>query len=128
MSSVISFSRRWPGPTASRRERGLAAVLGNAELYVGVLARFATGQELAALRTALGAGRRADAERAAHSMRGAASTLGHDAIAALAGEAEVRLRGADDAAVSTALVADLLGPIEAHFSALAAVAETHVAP
>ena len=109
-------------------ERGLAAVLGNAELYVGVLARFATGQELAALRTALGAGRRADAERAAHSMRGAASTLGHDAIAALAGEAEVRLRGADDAAVSTALVADLLGPIEAHFSALAAVAETHVAP
>jgi two-component system sensor histidine kinase/response regulator len=101
-------------------ERGVRAVLGRVELYVGVVRRFAAGAELAALRGALADGRAADAQRAAHSMRGAAGTLGHDALAALATSVEDRLRDAGGTGVGRAAFDGELDAMQQHFSALTA--------
>jgi two-component system sensor histidine kinase/response regulator len=67
--------KRVPGLDA---DDGLRRVLGKREAYVGLLRTFASGQAGApeAIRAALAEGRRADAERAAHTLKGVAGSIG----------------------------------------------------
>jgi two-component system sensor histidine kinase/response regulator len=87
---------------------GLRRTGSNAKRYKTLLSRFAQ-QEAGAvdtMRTALAMGDAATAERAAHSLKGAAGTLGAAALSSIAGEAEtaIRLRqSADDALKSLAV-------------------------
>ena len=66
---------------------GLRRVLGKREAYVGLLRTFASGQAGApeAIRAALAEGRRADAERAAHTLKGVAGSIGARAAAGRGG-------------------------------------------
>jgi two-component system sensor histidine kinase/response regulator len=73
---------------------GLRRVLGRQEAYVGLLRRFARAQADAfeQIRTALADGRRADAERAAHTLKGVAGSIGARRLQREAGEVEAALR------------------------------------
>ena len=77
--------------------------LGNKrERYEALLRKFAEKQSgsVAAVRTALAAGDRAAAERELHSLRGAAGSLGINAIAETAAECERTLREGGDVEAS----------------------------
>ncbi len=89
---------------------GLKRTGGNPRRYELLLRKFAEQQSatIAAMREALSAGDRATAERAAHSLKGAAGTLGASALSEAAAKAETAVKtghGVDDAvpALSTAL-------------------------
>jgi len=87
---------------------GLRRTGSNAKRYKTLLSRFAQ-QEAGAvdtMRTALAMGDAATAERAAHSLKGAAGTLGAAALSSIAGEAETAIRlgqRADDVLKSLAV-------------------------
>jgi two-component system sensor histidine kinase/response regulator len=73
---------------------GLRRVLGNQDVYLGLLRRFASSQAQAAIeiRGALTDGRRADAERVAHTLKGVAGSIGARQLQREAGEVEAALR------------------------------------
>jgi len=85
---------------------GLRRVLGKREAYVGLLRTFASGQAGApeAIRAALAGGRKADAERAAHTLKGVAGSIGAQELQAQAGAVEAALRGDAPSAEVSALV------------------------
>ncbi|APW38937.1 hypothetical protein RD110_18435 [Rhodoferax koreense] len=72
---------------------GLRRVLHKRDAYEGLLRKFVDGQAdaVAHARTALAQGRQMDAERAMHTLKGTAATIGAAALAALAGQAEMAL-------------------------------------
>jgi two-component system sensor histidine kinase/response regulator len=72
---------------------GMRRVLGRREVYVGLLRRFA-GQAgaIREIRTALADGRRDEAERGAHTLKGVAGTIGAGQLQREAGEVEAALR------------------------------------
>ena len=73
---------------------GLARCRGDRALYASLLRKFANGQRDACPRIhkALRDGQYDDAERDAHTLRGVASSIGANAIAAVAAQLETRLR------------------------------------
>ena len=73
---------------------GLRRVLGRHEAYVGLLRRFAHTQADAfeQIRAALADGRRADAERGAHTLKSVAGSIGARQLQREAGEVEAALR------------------------------------
>ena len=76
---------------------GLRRMMGRQEAYVGLLRRFARTQAeiFSEIRTAIADGRRADAERAAHTLKGAAGTIGARELQRLAGDVEAGLHNGD---------------------------------
>ena len=73
---------------------GLRRLLGRREAYVGLLRRFAKGHADATreIRSALAAGRDAEAERVAHTLKGVAGSIGARQLQHDAAELEVALR------------------------------------
>jgi two-component system sensor histidine kinase/response regulator len=73
---------------------GLRRLLGRREAYVDLLRRFAIGQADVArdIRAALTDGRAADAERAAHTLKGVAGTIGAHQLQRQAGDVEAAFR------------------------------------
>jgi two-component system sensor histidine kinase/response regulator len=73
---------------------GLRRLLGRREAYVSLLRRFAIGQAdvMRDIRAALADGRRADAERAAHTLKGVAGSIGARQLQREAGDVEAALR------------------------------------
>jgi len=90
---------------------GLRRVLHKPDRYIAMLRGFVAGQAHAdnEIATALADGRRADAERAAHTLKGLSGNIGADALQAAAATLERAIR--EDAATdeALALVASLLG-------------------
>jgi HPt (histidine-containing phosphotransfer) domain-containing protein len=90
-------------------ERGLAAVLGKTEKYLEFLARLVAyhDEDMARVASHLSTGEGDDAQRLAHTLKGAAAMLGADALAAAAAHLEGLLKthatGLDDAAVAKAI-------------------------
>ncbi len=85
---------------------GLSHAAGKVSLYMDLLSRFAAGQTGAAqaMRAALEGGLREDAERIAHTLKGAAATIGAGAVAQSAEIVETAIRdGAEPDAVITLL-------------------------
>jgi two-component system sensor histidine kinase/response regulator len=85
---------------------GLRRVLGRREAYVELLRRFVIGHADVArdIRAALADGRAADAERAAHTLKGVAGSIGARQLSREAGEVEAALRrGAPPAEVEPLL-------------------------
>jgi two-component system, sensor histidine kinase and response regulator len=97
---------------------GLRRVLGRREAYTGLLRRFALSQAnaFAAIRTALVEGRRADAERAAHTLKGVAGSIGARQLQHEAGEVDAALRGG----ATLMALETLLRPAERTLAALVA--------
>jgi len=97
---------------------GLRRVLGRREAYIGLLRRFALSQPhtFAEIRAALAEGHRADAERAAHTLKGIAGSIGARQLQREAGVVDAALRGG---ATLIELEA-LLGPAERSLDALVA--------
>ncbi|MDP1525191.1 MAG: ATP-binding protein [Rhodocyclaceae bacterium] len=101
--------------------RGLAAVRGKADRYLDLLRRFIAGHvdDTTLIIENIEKGALTDAVRQAHSLKGAAATLGADALAEIAKRVEFALR--DDApGVEMAVRADLEA-LRHEFVALAAV-------
>jgi len=73
---------------------GIRRVLGRRDAYAALLRRFALGHADAIrdIRAALADGRRGDAERGAHTLKGVAGTIGARQLQREAGEVEVALR------------------------------------
>ena len=73
---------------------GLRRLLGRREAYMSLLRRFATGQAgvMRDIRAALADGRRADAERGAHTLKGIAGSIGARQLQREAGDVEAALR------------------------------------
>jgi two-component system, sensor histidine kinase and response regulator len=111
---------------------GMRRVLGRREAYVGLLRRFAAGHasSMRDIRTALADGRRDDAERGAHTLKGVAGTIGAGQLQREAAEVEAALRRG----ATPTEVAPLLDPAERTLEHLvtallrALPAETQVAP
>jgi len=78
--------------------RGVAALRGNAEKYLGLLGRFVESHAnvMARLAARLDEGERDAARRLAHSLKGTAATLGADHLAAMAATLESRLRASPE--------------------------------
>ena len=89
---------------------GLRRVLGRREAYVGLLRRFAVSHAgvMQDIRAALAEGRRDDAERGAHTLKGVAGTLGAHQLQREAGDVEAALRRG----ATPGEVAPLLDPAE----------------
>ena len=97
---------------------GLRRVLDKRPAYESLLRKFTAGQAHAVqtTRTALAAGRRDEALRAMHTLKGTAGTIGATALAALAQRAEEAIAQK----TSPELVEPLLQPVEAACQALVA--------
>jgi len=82
---------------------GLRRVRGRHEVYVGLLRRFAHTQADAfeQIRGAVADGRRADAERGAHTLKGVAGSIGARQLQREAGEVEAALRRGETAELDT---------------------------
>ncbi|AFU46111.1 PAS/PAC sensor hybrid histidine kinase [Acidovorax sp. KKS102] len=95
---------------------GLRRVLDKRPAYEGLLRKFVAGQAHAvqATRTALAAGRHDEAQRAMHTLKGTAGTIGASALAALA----QRVEEAIAQKTSPELIEPLLEPVEAACRAL----------
>ena len=110
--------------------RGVAALHGKAAKYVELLGRFAAvhAEDMTRLAEFLATGDQAAATRMAHSLKGAAGTLGIDRLAEIARRIEFALRDSPQADRET-LNADMEA-IHREFMALAAVlpAPTSAAP
>jgi two-component system, sensor histidine kinase and response regulator len=89
---------------------GLRRLLGRREAYVSLLRRFAIGHVdvMRDIRAALADGRRADAERAAHTLKGVAGSIGAGQLQREAGDVEAALRRG----ATPEEVAPLLDPVE----------------
>ena len=107
---------------------GLRRVLGKREAYVGLLRTFASGQAGApeAIRAALAEGRRADAERAAHTLKGVAGSIGARQLQAEAAAVEAALRRDAPQAEALTLLAPATRTLQALLAALAAVVPPEV--
>lgn len=105
--------RRIPGLDATA---GLRRVLDKRPAYEGLLRKFVAGQAQAvqATRTALAAGLHDEAQRAIHTLKGTAGTIGATALAALAQRAEEAIAQR----ASPELAEPLLEPVEAACQAL----------
>jgi two-component system sensor histidine kinase/response regulator len=94
---------------------------GNQKRYENLLRRFAQqqGNAVDAVREALSSGDTATAERTAHSLKGAASTLGIMAVSEWAAKAELAIQdGKDVDATLTSLSEDLASSVQAIQTAL----------
>jgi two-component system sensor histidine kinase/response regulator len=107
---------------------GLRRVLGRREAYVGLLRTFADGQAAVpdAIRSALADGRKADAERAAHTLKGVAGSIGARQLQAEAAAVEAALRRDAPPAEVSALLAPAATTLEALLAALAVVVPPEV--
>lgn len=78
---------------------GLRIVGGKEDRYVKLLQKFADRQAgtVGEIQSALDAGDSATAERAAHSLKGSASTLGANSLAECAAKAETAIKSRTDA-------------------------------
>jgi two-component system, sensor histidine kinase and response regulator len=105
---------------------GLRRVLGKREAYVGILRRFVSGQAPAPgeIRAALAGDRRTDAERAAHTLKGVAGSIGARDLQALAAAVETAIRGGG----ALAEIEARLAPAEATLVALVAALERALPP
>jgi len=76
---------------------GLRIMGGKADRYAKLLQKFADRQSgiVGEIRAALETGDKATAERAAHSLKGSASTLGANALAERASDAETAIKSGD---------------------------------
>jgi two-component system sensor histidine kinase/response regulator len=97
---------------------GLRRVLGRRAAYFGLLRMFTAGRAAAPaeIRAALTEGRREDAQRAAHSLKGEAGTIGAGALQEQAGQVEAALRRG----ASPEEIEPLLAPVESALEALVA--------
>jgi two-component system sensor histidine kinase/response regulator len=97
---------------------GLRRVLGRRASYLGLLRMFTAGRTSAAaeIRAALTEGRRQDAERAAHSLKGEAGTIGAAMVQEQAGQVEAAVRRG----MSLEEIEPLLTPMETAVAALVA--------
>ena len=91
---------------------GLKRTGGNPRRYEILLRKFAEQQStaIAAMRDALSSGDRATAERTAHSLKGAAGTLGANALSEAAAKAETAIKtghGVDDAVRALSIALEL---------------------
>jgi two-component system, sensor histidine kinase and response regulator len=79
-------------------DAGLKIMGGKADRYAKLLQKFADRQAgtVSDIRSALDAGDKAAAERAAHSLKGSASSLGANALAERAAEAEAAIKSGQD--------------------------------
>jgi two-component system, sensor histidine kinase and response regulator len=105
---------------------GLRRVLNKRATYEGLLRKFVAGQAdaAAAVRAQLSAGQRDDAQRAMHTLKGTAGTIGAAHLAELAQAAEQALaQGQPAAAIET-----LLQPIEAASEGLIAALRSALPP
>jgi PAS domain S-box-containing protein len=109
---------------------GLRRVLGNREAYLGMLRTFASGQKSApdVIRAALGEGRQVDAERAAHTLKGIAGSIGARQLQADAGAVEAALRRGAPAAEVAPLVEGASVTLSRLLGALAAVVPSELEP
>jgi len=109
-------------------EDGLRRVLGKREAYLGLLRTFASGQAGApsVIRAALAEGRKADAERAAHTLKGVAGSIGARQLQAEAGAVEAALRRDAPSAEVSALLDRAAPTLGALLAALAVVVPPEV--
>ena len=86
---------------------------GKRELYERLLRKFADKQAgtVVAVRTALASGDITTAEREVHSLKGAASSLGADALAEAAAKAEQALKAGAENGVALQHLEDFLGTV-----------------
>jgi two-component system sensor histidine kinase/response regulator len=112
-----------PGLDASD---GVRRVLGKRESYVGILRRFVSGQEKVPgeIRAALAEGRRADAERGAHTLKGVAGSIGARDLQGLAAAVETAVRGG----AAVAEIETRLAPAESALVALVAALQRALPP
>ena len=99
---------------------GLRRVLNKREAYEGLLRKFVVGQADAVARTraALADARTGDAERAMHTLKGTAATIGAEDLARLAGQAEAALAQGRDGLPPLADMTSLLQPVDDAVAAL----------
>jgi CheY-like chemotaxis protein len=90
--ALLGRLARLPGLDVAR---GVAQLRGKSGKYVELLRRFVTShaEDMTRLREILGTGDRETAVRHAHSLKGAAATLGMDGLAEIAKRIEITLRG-----------------------------------
>jgi two-component system sensor histidine kinase/response regulator len=90
---------------------GLRRVLHKPDRYIAMLRGFVAGQAHAgnAIAAALAEGRRADAERAVHTLKGLSGNIGADALQAAAATLELAIKEETPTDDALALVASLLG-------------------
>jgi CheY-like chemotaxis protein/HPt (histidine-containing phosphotransfer) domain-containing protein len=102
--------------------RGLSATRGKADTYLKLLSRFveANAADMTQLAMSLGAGDHASAQRLAHSLKGAAATLGVENLAALAASLEMLLRTSPPGSVQSETIRPEMAAICREFTALAA--------
>ncbi|WBY00390.1 response regulator [Ramlibacter tataouinensis] len=84
----------WDGIAGLDADQGLAVACGNRQLYRDLLARFVSGQGPVPVQIhdALANGQIGDAERLAHTLKGAAANVGAAPVAQFAAQLEVALR------------------------------------
>jgi len=94
-------------------DEGLRLTGGSRKRYAALLRKFAErqGGTVEDIRLALSNGDAATAERAAHSLKGAAATLGGAALAAAAGETEAAVRTGKDAEDTLRTLSLTLDPV-----------------
>jgi two-component system, sensor histidine kinase and response regulator len=109
---------------------GIRRVLGKRDAYLRLLRTFVSGQAGApeAIRSALADGRRADAERAAHTLKGVAGSIGARSLQAEAAAVEAALRQGAPPAELTVLVDCVAGSLAALVAAFAAAVPPEAAP
>lgn len=92
---------------------GLRLTGGKRERYEALLRKFAErqGGTVDAIRAALSAGDAGSAERAAHSLKGVAATLGAPTLAAAAADAEAAIRTGQDPEEALKVLAVTLDPV-----------------
>jgi PAS domain S-box-containing protein len=101
---------------------GLKVTRGKADKYLKLLSRFveANAADMTQLAMSLGAGDHATAQRLAHSLKGAAATLGVENLAALAASLEMLLRTSPPGSVQSETIRPEMAAICREFTALAA--------
>ncbi len=89
---------------------GLKIMGGKADRYAKLLQKFADRQAgiVGEIQSALDAGDSAAAERAAHSLKGSASSLGANALAERAAEAEAAIKSGGDVEQALDALSELL--------------------
>jgi len=103
-------------------ERGLAALLGNTPKYLSLMIRFAASNadSMSRLAASLDAGELATAQRLAHSIKGAAATLGADRLSEMSAQLEAILRRPESASLRSDDLRAEMDAITLEFTALAA--------
>jgi two-component system, sensor histidine kinase and response regulator len=100
---------------------GLAAMLGQADRYLGLLDRFVAvhADDMAALESLLAGGDVAEARQRLHSLRGAAATVGAEGIAAEVARMEAALKDGLTQAEQALRLSAASRAVSAHFARLA---------